>query len=385
MITRPGGGPAETALESVGRGVEAMSDRPFTVVDVALEYGSGFEGLRTYLHAKSSYAEHSGAFRHHVIVPASVERHFGGWHELPQSALSRRGRRRLPRHSRGVLALLGNIAPDVLLLHGPCSGAGRLATRARALGARVVVVPWRGALDAPSSSLNRWQDRRAKSALATRADAVLASPAEGLGGVVRLPLRLGVDRVFRARPGVRRGVHLLFVGELSRGNGVFDLLSATAYSSEPWEVHLYGQGADERAIRRRIASFGLAHRVVIHRYVAERPVLHVAERALLAEAMARAACVVVPGPPSRGRLVALEAAATGVPVVACDGAPINRLAPELVHSYPRGDITALRDAISAARAAAADPQTGERVSSAFAWEKVLQRELEDLANLAGRA
>jgi hypothetical protein len=101
--------------------------------------------------------------------------------------------------------------------------------------------------------------------------------------------------------------------------------------------------------------------------------------------MAGAGCVVAPGPPTRGQLAALEAAATGVPVVACEGSAITQLAPELAHPFPPGDDGALSAAIRTARVAQGNPHVGTRLADALAWDKVFDHEFEELIRLAGRA
>jgi alpha-1,6-mannosyltransferase len=376
MATRPSERSGDLVEQSAPRAARsASSPGALTIVDLALQYGVGFDGLATYLRAKSAYAERTRAFRHHVIVPASVEHGFSGWHELPEAALSRRGRQRFSRLAlRLVLDVLTSIiAPDVLLLHGPYAHAHRIVAHAQDLGASVIRVPWRGETAATPTRRLPWSRPQRKVGRSAPGDAASASPK----GAHTLGPRLGVDSVFRPLPGARRGDHVLFAGELSRSSGVFELLGATAYTSEPWEVRLYGRGADERAITRRIASYGLSHRVRVNPYLADR--------GALAAEMAGAGCVVAPGPATRGQLVALEAAATGVPVVACEGSAITQLAPELAHPFPPGDDGALSAAIRAARAAPGNPHVGTRLADALAWETVLERELEELLRLAGHA
>jgi alpha-1,6-mannosyltransferase len=332
------------------------------VLDVALSYGAGFDGLATYLRAKHAYAERSRAFRHHVIVPAPVERHFGGWHELCESSKPRHGRMRFSRHPRQLLDLLTRITPDILLLHGSFANARAIIARAHTGGTIVLGVPWRGeAVSAQMRVTQRWRPR----SLLARTDLVDSALASS-DADARAP-RLGVDSVFHPLPGAHRDAYVLFAGELSRSNGVFDLIYAASLISEPPEVRLYGRGEHERAIRRRIASFGLEHRVRVHPYLADRDTL--------ALEMARAACVVVPGPPCRGRLVALEAAATGVPVVACEGSAITRLASELAHPFPLGDISVLSATICTARLAPPNPAAGASLSRALTWDRVFQCEL----------
>lgn len=354
--------------DAAERGVARRGSSPaLTIVDVALRYGAGFDGLATYLRAKLGYAERTRAFQHHVIVPAPVAHRDGGWSELRQSTRSRHDERGFARRGGGeLLDLLAATAPDVVLLHGPFARAGRIVAHVHVLGARAVGVPWRGQVAAAQR----------RSAVGRLPPGAFARPAPvdgvlGAGGTV--PRRLGVDDVFRPLPDVRRGTHVLFAGELSRSGGVFDLLTATAYSGEPREVQIYGRGKHERALRRHIASFGLSHRVHVNPYLTDR--------AALAKEMACAGCIVVPGPPRRGELVALEAAATGVPIVACGGSAITRLAPELAHPFPQGDISALAAAIRGARAAPADPVAGARLRSMLTWENAFRGELDDIREL----
>jgi glycosyltransferase involved in cell wall biosynthesis len=104
----------------------------------------------------------------------------------------------------------------------------------------------------------------------------------------------------------------------------------------------------------------------------------VADRVALAATFASAGCVVSPGPPHRGQLVMLEAAATGVPVVAPEGAPIAALAPGLTHTFPAGSIEGLSRAIQSALRARPDPYEGARLREAHTWERAFECELLDL-------
>jgi glycosyltransferase involved in cell wall biosynthesis len=87
---------------------------------------------------------------------------------------------------------------------------------------------------------------------------------------------------------------------------------------------------------------------------------------------------VSPGPPHRGQLVTLEAAATGVPVVAPEGAPIATLAPGLTHTFPARNIEALAKSIQSALSARPDPQQAGRLREALTWERAFEHELSDL-------
>jgi glycosyltransferase involved in cell wall biosynthesis len=169
---------------------------------------------------------------------------------------------------------------------------------------------------------------------------------------------------------LRRGDTVVFAGELGWSAGVFELLWATSYSSMPWPLLIVGRGRQANAIGRRAADFGLSHRVRIEPFVADR--------VALAATFASAGCVVSPGPPHRGQLVTLEAAATGVPVVAPEGAPIAALAPGLTHTFPAGSIEGLSRAIQSALRARPDPYEGARLREAHTWERAFECELLDL-------
>lgn len=191
------------------------------------------------------------------------------------------------------------------------------------------------------------------------------------------PVRLGIDPEFHPYPTRRSRELVVFAGELSRSTGLFDLLAATSDAgSAPWQLLLVGRGRDRRALERRTAAYGLSHRVTIHPFTTDR--------AQLAQTFAGAACVVTPGPPERGRLLTLEAAATGTPVVAPEGALITKICPELAHPFTTGDVVSLARAIRAAISSRADPQLGIDLGRSLTWERAFSNELRDLRARVGR-
>jgi glycosyltransferase involved in cell wall biosynthesis len=346
-------------------------ERPLTVVDVALHFGAGYEGLGTYLRAKQRHAERSGALIHHAIVPAAREHHFAGWHELPGCRHSGDHEQRFSARPTMLISLLTQMTADVVVLHGPFHSAERVIAAARWTGAMILAVPHRFALESGQGALwaprRRWVNRAERRVLSD-VDMVDRPAAASTGG--RAAVRIGVDPEFRPYPGVRRGDSVVFAGELSWTAGVFELLWATSCSRMPWQLRIVGRGSQERAIERRAADFGLSHRVRIDPFTTDR--------AALAATFASAGCVVSPGPPHRGQLVTLEAAATGVPVVAPEGSPIAALAPGLTHTFPARNVEALAEAIQSALAARSDPQQAARISEAHTWERAFEYELSDL-------
>jgi hypothetical protein len=89
----------------------------------------------------------------------------------------------------------------------------------------------------------------------------------------------------------------------------------------------------------------------------------------------------MPGPYETFGLVALEAAASGARVVACDTAPSGRAAAEVCHTFARGDVHGLLAAIEAARRAPPDLEAAARIAAGHTWERAFEGEQRDLAGL----
>jgi glycosyltransferase involved in cell wall biosynthesis len=266
----------------------------------------------------------------------------------------------------------------VVVVHGPFQHAERVITAARWTGAMIVAVPHRLELGSGARALwapQRWWHNRLEQRALNHVDAIVGLEAAGASDTAGV--RLGIDPEFRPQPGIRRGEQVVFAGELHWSAGVFDLLWAASYAGTPWRLLLVGRGRQARAIQRRADDLGLSHRVEIKPFTTDR--------AALAKAFASAGCVVSPGPASRGQLVTLEAAATGVPVVAPEGSLITRLAPQITHGFPAGDIEGLTGAIRAALAARPDPQLGARLAQTHSWASAFERELSDLSALRDRS
>jgi alpha-1,6-mannosyltransferase len=91
----------------------------------------------------------------------------------------------------------------------------------------------------------------------------------------------------------------------------------------------------------------------------------------------------MPGEHETFGLVALEAAASGARVVACDTAPSAALLGTLAHRYPAGDAGALAAAIAAARAAQREPEAAAALHWRFGWDRLFADELANLQELVG--
>lgn len=354
------------------------------VADVSLFYGERSGGIRTYLDGKAAWALQTGAIDHHLVIPGPRERHVAGVHELPSLRVVAANGYRVPLGAAALKDTLARIEPDIVLLHDPFWAPLGVAAAAHAAGARVVAVHHgSGELDAaglPGPSrvylpiIRAWLRRAYRSA-----DAVMSvvDPRQDCGRPATLALRLGLHEAFRPRPGVVRGDHTLYVGRLAREKGIERLLEAAALSPDPWPLWLLGSGPAEDTIATKAERLGIAKRVSFRPFEADR------ER--LAEIYAGARCVVMPGEHETFGLVALEAAASGTRVVACDSAPSAEvIGPAHAHTFAAGDTRGLGRAIAAARNANADPGAGRRLAGEHSWPRVLEAETAALTELVRR-
>jgi alpha-1,6-mannosyltransferase len=354
--------------------------RPLRVVDVALWYGERSGGIRTYLDAKVAHARATRAFEHHVVVPGPRERHEDGRHELPSLRLVAANGYRVPLGARALGRTLRQLRPDVVLLHDPFWLPLHVTEKAHELGARVVAVHHgSAALDAAGmpgpprlwESIFRAWLRHAYAPVDAIASVV--DPEPDCGRPASFPLHLGLHDAFRPQREVARGDHVLYVGRIAREKGVFRLLEAAALADDPWPLVFVGSGPAEEALRRRTRTLGLTRRVAFRPFVRDR--------AWLARTYAAARCVVMPGEHETFGLVALEAAASGARVVACDSAPSAALLGGLVHTYPARNPRGLIAAITAARAAEPDPDAGAVLHWRFGWDRLFADELGHLSEL----
>jgi glycosyltransferase involved in cell wall biosynthesis len=304
------------------------------------------DGLRVYLDAKSREAGATGAFEHHVVRAGEV--------------------RRALRHLR----------PEVVILHDSVRGAPGLVATAHAYGASVVAVH-RGLRPAPlaalsepgvalASLLTAYRGRRSSGVDAVMIGGTFATDRHA-GGPARIPLRLGVREAFRPRSERRRGDATVYVGPLTRRDGVFALLEAAAAAPGGWPLRLIGSGPAEDRIAERAERLGIAHRVQLR--------APVDDARLLARVYAGARCIVAPARDDAFAATALEAAATGAPVVAPVTAPAARVLGDLAHVYLPGEPEDLGAAITGARAAKPDYAAASALAHDQSWPRVIADEL----------
>jgi alpha-1,6-mannosyltransferase len=89
----------------------------------------------------------------------------------------------------------------------------------------------------------------------------------------------------------------------------------------------------------------------------------------------------MPGPLETFGLVALEAAASGARVVACEDAPAAAACGSLVSVFPAGDVDGLLAAVEAARAAPRDAVAAARLARRHDWSAAFAAEQAELEAL----
>ena len=361
---------AATIAPATPAAVAGAASEIVRIADVTLFYGERSGGIRTYLEAKAAFAARTGAFEHHLVVPQ----------ELRSVRVVASNGYRVPIGSSGLCAALRELRPDAVLLHDPY-WTPRLATRvAHEVGATVIAVHHSSValhaagLPGPdgvyTKALQRWYRRAYRDV-----DAVMSvvDPTDDGDRASTLPLRLGLDPAFHPGLGVDRREHVLYVGRLAREKGLRELLEAAAAARPRWPLVLLGTGPAGDALRERARQLGLADRIRFAPYLEGRD--------SLARAYASARCVVLPGPHETFGLVALEAAACGVPVVTCESTPSASLIAGFVETFGAGDATDLLAAIERARSHDPDPHEARRLVERHGWDAAIEAELADLRRL----
>jgi alpha-1,6-mannosyltransferase len=343
------------------------------IADVTLFYGERSGGIRTYLEAKAEFAQRTGAFEHHLVVP--------GKRSL---TVAQSNGYRVPLGTGGLATTLRALAPDVVLLHDPYWTPRQASRAAHEIGAAVIAVHHSSAalhaagLPGPHGfyerALRRWY-RRAY----LEVDAIMSIVDSSIDSSrpSTLRLRLGLDPAFAPpRPAPEREEHVLYVGRLSREKGLRELLEAAAAAPEPWPLVLLGTGPAGDTLRERARQLGLGDRITFAPYLNDR--------AQLAWRYATASCVVLPGAHETFGLVALEAAACGAAVVTASCTPSAPLLRGCVETFRAGDAGDLLHAIERARASEPDPRIAAELAARHGWDEALAAELDDIEQLVAR-
>ncbi len=351
------------------------------VCDVALFYGARSGGIRTYLDEKARFANDSGAFEHHVIVPGVQERHEAGRHELRSLRLVAHNGYRIPLGAGAVKQTLRRLRPDVVVLHDPFWRPLGVTREAHRLGARVVAVHHASAAlnaaglpgpDAVYLPLFRRIYRHAYE----NVDGVMSvvDPSPDSGREATIPLRFGLHPAFHPAPSVR-GDHFLYAGRVAYEKRIPDLLEAMATAGWGRPLWIVGDGPAVSGVESAARKLGLEDLVHFKPFVSDRHEL--------ARLYREAACVVDPGPHETFGLVVLEAAASGARVVACTSTPSASVAAPLVETYAATDVADLIRAIERSLATPGDVAIASKLAEGLSWERVFAAELEELQQLLG--
>jgi len=225
----------------------------------------------------------------------------------------------------------------------------------------------------------RWIERRAlRSATGVHVCNVAAASIlrqKGFVGVVRV-LGLGVD-VDRFHPAARRdselgSFHIGYVGRLDEHKGVSVLIDAIAGESS-WTVRIVGDGPSAGALRARASTLGDQVLFVGFASGEELPELYRSFDV-----------VVIPSLSTRKWTeqfcrVAVEAMASGVPVIASDSGALPEVIGDAGILVPPGDPSALQRALNQV---ASDPERrielgrrGRARSQRFAWRTIAKEQL----------
>ncbi|RJK94267.1 glycosyltransferase [Vallicoccus soli] len=355
------------------------------IVQVATFVGPRSGGIRTVLrHLAEGYA----AAGHDVVQvvpgpqPALEHRPWGAVVTVPAPPVPGTGYRVVVRPA-AVERLLERLAPDRVEVHDRTTLRG-LGDWARGHGARSLVVSherldrvlrqWVPALPVPAAE--RAADR-SNASLAASYDRVVCTTRWAGEEFARLgvppatvPLGVELDRFHpdRASREVRAVAApagealLLTASRLSREKRpdlAVDAAAELARRGRPVRLVVAGDGACRRALARR--ARGLPVRLVGF----------LDDRDALARLLATADVVLAPGPVETFGLAALEALASGTPVVAHEASAVGEVLAAGAGLTAAGTPSALADAVEAVLDGAASGAAARARAEAFPWERTV--------------
>jgi alpha-1,6-mannosyltransferase len=360
------------------------------LVDATLFYSPTSGGVRRYLLAKHDWLTRHGSLRHTLVVPGP--RTCGGPGAVVEFASPRlRAGYRCPVRLPALRRLLAGLAPDLLEASDPYLMAWQVAAVADALGVPAVAFCHSDVIGLADHRLGPGAARvtaRYLRSLYSRFDLVLAPSrvvaarldAAGIGHVAVQPL--GVDPLIfapgRRDPGLRTRLGLapdtrllVFAGRLAPEKNLPELLAMTEALGAPYHLLIIGGDAAGR----------LGPRATLLPY----------ERDPTAIAALIAACdaLVHAGRQETFGLVALEAMACGVPVVAYDGGALAELVDAGVGALAApgrpGALAAAVESLFERDPAALGRAARARVLARHSWDAAFRQQLRAYAPLLGAA
>lgn len=315
-------------------------------LDITKFFGPTTGGIRTYLLEKSSFVQQHSELRHVVVVPAQKDRvvEDGGtrWYHLAGPSIPTQAPYRFLLSRRKVAAILDEERPDIIEVGSPYLVPWIARRAARPLNIPLVwffhtnfpriIAPRpdrNGRLRRAAGRLaDRYVGRLAPlfdAAIGASQVAVDALTRAGFRRVERIPLGVSLPvfhprrkenaaRTRRSR-GLPEGLLGIFVGRLAREKElalVIDAWPAVEKATGATLV-LVGDGPSRAHFQGR----SRASRIVWLPYEPDRE--------QLADLLAAADIYLAPGPAETFGLAALEALASGVPVVASDQGAVREL------------------------------------------------------------
>ncbi len=361
------------------------------LVDATLFFSPTSGGVRRYLLAKHAWLNARRRVLHTLVVPGAADRGGPGGIVEYKSPRIRAGYRcpvRLPQ----LRATLGALAPHLLEAGDPYLMGWQVAEVADALGVPAVAFCHSDLIGLLAHRLGATGDRVAAAylrALYSRFDLVLAPSrvvaarldAARIERVVVQPLGVDAaafrpevrDRTLRARLGLDDETRLLvFAGRLAPEKNVAELLELVGWLGAPYHLLLIGGTRAGRP----------APRVTMLPYEAHTDGI--------AASLAACDVLVHAGRQETFGLVALEAMACGLPVVAYEGGALAEVVDDSVGALapPAGRAAALAAAVEDVfrrdrRALGAAAR--ERVLAEYSWDAALTRQLREYQALLAHA
>ncbi len=374
-------------------------DDTLAVLDVTKHYGETTGGVRTYIDQKSAYVAAHPRLRHVVVVPGerySVTDATGARiYRLPGPPIPTQSPYRLLHSPAALRRILRAERPDLIEIGSPFLVPWVTREAARGLGIPLVWfyhgnVPRLIAQQPERDGLARrigyraaWSyvrsvSRRVRATLVASDFVAADLEREGVVNAVRVPLGVDLERFTPARRagsvGVRQRIGLpagplaIYCGRFAREKHLDVLIRAWPAVEQRTgaALALVGDGPSA-AWFRRVPGADRVHWIPFQR-----------DREQLAALIASADLYVAPGPAETFGLAALEALASGTPVLSVDRGGV----PELVRRsgagdvYPVGDPGALAEraiAILHGDLAAMGQRGRDYAEREHAWSSVFDR------------
>lgn len=337
-------------------GSDPRSRPPLTILDITKFYGETTGGIRTYLHQKAAYVNAHHGLRQVIVVPGekSEKRDEGAvrWYRVRGPRIPTQHPYRFLLNRRAIHEIISLEQPDIIEIGSPylvpwiVRGAARRSdiplvlffhtNFPRIIAPRQDTGPVRAGLSRVTWSYVALLGRSVGAVLAASDSAAKDLERAGVPRVRRVSLGVDLDHFHprRRSPGIRQasglpaGPLVMFVGRLAREKNLDPVLAAWPGISDATgaTLVLVGDGPS----RRRMLE-GAGKSVMWIPYIRDRN--------RLADVIAAADLYLAPGPAETFGLSALEALASGVPVVSSAEGGVA----DLVRSSGAGAIVDMTD------------------------------------------